>query len=67
MLNEFFAEEVAAINFWLAPENAQARRELGARRPELEAWLQMVEKRVAAAGAQIILNEGVRDGKRLNK
>ena len=55
MLNEFFADEVAAISFWLAPENAQARRELERRHPELGGWLQMVEKRVAEAEGQIIM------------
>jgi hypothetical protein len=36
-------DEVAAINFWLAPENARARRELELRQPELAAWLRKVE------------------------
>jgi hypothetical protein len=55
MASEFFADEVAAISFWLAPENAQARRELERRHPELGGWLQMVEKRVAEAEGQIIM------------
>lgn len=55
MASEFFADEVAAISFWLAPENAQARKELSEKRPELAAWLQMVEKRVTEVEGQIIL------------
>lgn len=38
--------EAQAISWWLDPENAQARKELEQRRPELEAWLRMVEARV---------------------
>lgn len=48
-------DEAAAVSWWLNPENAQARRELERRHPELGGWLQMVEKRVAEAEGQIIM------------
>ena len=41
-------ESVDAISFWLAPENALARKELAERRPELAAWLSMIQARVDA-------------------
>ena len=41
-------ESVDAISFWLAPENALARKELAERRPELAAWLSMIQARVNA-------------------
>ena len=46
-------EEAQAVAFWLADENKQARRELADRRPELEAWLQMVERKVAEKLAEV--------------
>ena len=39
-------EEAQAVSFWLADENKQARKELSERRPELAAWLSLVEARV---------------------
>ena len=39
-------EEAQSVAFWLDPANSQARKELEQRRPELEAWLRMVEARV---------------------
>lgn len=39
-------EVVESVSFWLATENSEARKELAARRPELAAWLDMIEKRV---------------------
>ena len=39
-------ESVEAISFWLDEKNSQARKELADRRPELEAWLSMVERKV---------------------
>lgn len=41
-------EEAQAISWWLAPENALARKELAERRPELAAWLSMIQARVDA-------------------
>ena len=46
-------EEAQSVSWWLAPENAQARRELAERKPELEAWLSMVERKVAEKLAQV--------------
>ncbi|MCL4373921.1 hypothetical protein M1367_03535 [Candidatus Marsarchaeota archaeon] len=46
-------EAAQSVSWWLAPENAQARRELAERRPELEAWLSMVERKVAEKLAQV--------------
>ena len=46
-------EEAQSVSWWLAPENAQARRELAERRPELAAWLSMVEKRVNEKLAEV--------------
>ena len=39
-------EEAQAVAWWLDSENAQARKELSERRPELAAWLSLVEARV---------------------
>ncbi len=46
-------EEAQAIAWWLADENAKARQELAQRRPELEAWLSMVQKKVQEKLAEI--------------
>ena len=43
---EELREQVGAISWWLADENKEARRELAERRPELAAWLSLVEARV---------------------
>ncbi len=39
-------DEAAAVSWWLNPENAQARRELERRQPELATWLRKVENLV---------------------
>jgi hypothetical protein len=39
-------EAAESVAWWLDPENAQARKELSERRPELAAWLSLVEARV---------------------
>lgn len=39
-------EEAESVAWWLDEKNSQARKELSQRRPELEAWLQMVERKV---------------------
>ena len=39
-------EAAESVAFWLAPENQGARKELAERRPELGAWLQIVERKV---------------------
>ena len=41
-------ESAASVGWWLDPANSQARRELADRRPEMGAWLCMVEARAAA-------------------
>jgi hypothetical protein len=46
-------EAAESVAFWLSPENAQARKELSSRRPELEAWLSMIERKVAERMAQV--------------
>jgi hypothetical protein len=50
---EELREQVEAIAFWLDPANAEARRELSERRPELAAWLGMVERKVNERLAQV--------------
>ena len=45
--------EVQAVAFWLDEKNSQARKELSQRRPELAAWLSMVERKVAEKLAQV--------------
>ena len=39
-------DEAFAVSWWLNPENAQARRELERRQPELATWLRKVENLV---------------------
>ena len=51
--NDEVKEMASAISWWLAPENAQARKELAQRRPELAAWLSIVEKKVNEKLAQV--------------
>ena len=46
-------EEAQAVSFWLDEKNSQARRELAQRRPELEAWLGMIERKVEEKLAQV--------------
>ena len=46
-------EAVEALSFWLDEKNASARKELAQRRPELEAWLDMVQKKVQERMAQV--------------
>lgn len=49
--------EVQAVAFWLDEKNSQARKELSQRRPELAAWLSMVEKKVQQRLAEIEAQE----------
>lgn len=44
--NDEISEQAAAIAWWIDPQNAEARRQLAERRPELELWLQKVESLV---------------------
>ena len=46
-------EAAESVAFWLDEKNSQDRRELAERRPELEAWLSMVERKVAEKLAQV--------------
>ena len=46
MNTQEFQEAAEGVAWWLDPENAQARKELSERRPELAAWLSLVEARV---------------------
>lgn len=46
-------ESIAAVSWWLSPENSEARRELEQRNPPLEAWLSMVQKKVQEKLAEI--------------
>ena len=46
-------EEAQSVAWWLADENAKARQELAQRRPELEAWLGMIERKVEEKLAQV--------------
>ncbi len=50
-------EAVEALSFWLDEKNASARKELAQRRPELEAWLDMVQKKVQERMAEIEAQE----------
>lgn len=46
-------EEAQAVAWWLDPANSEARKELADRRPELAAWLSMVERKVNERLAQV--------------
>lgn len=46
-------EEAQSVAWWLDSQNAQARKELSERRPELAAWLSMVERKVKERLAQV--------------
>ena len=39
-------EAAESVAWWIDEKNSQARKELSERRPELAAWLQMVEAMV---------------------
>ncbi len=39
-------DEISAVEWFLSPENAEARRQLKERNEPLGLWLDMVEKRV---------------------
>ena len=39
-------EQAEAISFWIADENASARKELEQRNPILGEWLGMIERKV---------------------
>ena len=43
---EELKEAAESVAFWLDEKNSQARKELAERRPELTAWLSMIEKKV---------------------
>ena len=45
--------EAQAVAWWLSDENKEARKELAERRPELAAWLSMVERKDAEKLAQV--------------
>ena len=49
---EELKEQVAAISWWLDPDNGQARKELEQRRPELGLWLDRVESMTKAKLAE---------------
>ena len=51
--NDEVKEMASAISFWLDEKNASARKELAERRPELAAWLSMVERKVNERLAQV--------------
>ena len=53
-------EQAEAISFWIADENASARKELEQRRPELDLWLQKVEALVRQKLAEREVQEEVR-------
>ena len=46
-------EEAQAVAWWIDPANSEARKELADRRPELAAWLSMVERKVNERLAQV--------------
>ena len=46
-------ESAASVAWWLDPANSQARRELSERRPEMEAWLNMIQKKVEERLGQV--------------
>jgi hypothetical protein len=46
-------EEAQAVAWWIDPANSEARKELENRRPELAAWLSMIERKVAERMAEI--------------
>ena len=46
MNTQEFQEAAEGVAWWLDPENAQARKELRERRPELGMWLALVETKV---------------------
>ena len=51
--NDEISEQAAAIAWWIDPANSEARKELADRRPELAAWLSMVERKVNERLAQV--------------
>ena len=59
-MNAELKESAEAVAFWLSPENSQARKELAARRPELDLWLQKVEALVQQRLAEIEEQEEAR-------
>ncbi len=46
-------EEAQSIAWWLDEQNSQTRKELAERRPELELWLEMIEKKVTEMMAKV--------------
>ena len=52
-------EAAEAVSFWLDPQNKEARRELAQRRPELEAWLSLIERKVNEKLAEVEKEEEV--------
>ena len=46
-------EEAQAVAWWIDPANSEARKELENRRPELAAWLSMIERKVEEKLAQV--------------
>ena len=53
-------EQAEAISFWIADENASARKELEQRNPPLGQWLSMIEEKVQEKLAEIEVQEEVR-------
>ena len=50
---EEIQEAVESVGWWLDAANSQARRELSERRPEMEAWLNMIQKKVEERLGQV--------------
>ena len=46
-------EEAKGVSWWLDPANKEARKQLAGRKPELELWLQMIEKKVNERLAEV--------------
>ena len=45
--------EAEGVGWWLDPANKEARTRLAGRKPELELWLQMIERKVNEKLAQV--------------
>ena len=58
--NDGLKEAAQSVAWWLAPENAEAKRELRERNEALAAWLDMVETRVAEKLKEVEAQEEAR-------
>ena len=45
--------EAEGVGWWLDHANKEARKQLAGRKPELELWLQMIERKVNEKLAQV--------------